>query len=769
MLKTKLIIFNLLLLLSFSQLGLFSQDVESQLIKMADEAYRQGDYLTASTYYGRLVNDVSNSKLEHIEKYARALYKYHAYADAAQWYEVLYQADTLKKFPETMFWLATATKQNAKYQEAHALFLQFLLENNGNNNFLSEKATIELKACKESILWKENPVPIKIEHLTQNINTPYSEFNAIQLGDTALYFSSLRLVFPENLNSIFPAIYISKIYRSAISVAGYSEGKELPLTINNPETHNANFCFSPDKNRLYFSRCKNENNFQLNCEIWVSEQQNGKWKKPERLNRRINAPGVTSTQPFITSFNEKEILYFVSDRAGGYGGMDIWYSIYEAGKYQDPSNLGSVINTKGNEITPFYDDQNGDLFFSSDWHPGMGGYDVFKSQGALNQWEKPKNIGYPFNSPTNDIYFSINQEDTMAGYFTSNRKGSLYINGETCCNDIYYYEWLEKPKEIALTDTLFVEHVDLSLKIKELLPLTLYFHNDEPDPATTKTTTTKNYKTTLADYFGLMDIYKDEYAKGLSGDDRIKAQQNIEVFFNDYVKKGYTNLTLFAEWLKKDLDKGNHVKITIKGYTSPLHTADYNLKLASRRISSLKNYIYEFNNGVFIPYINGEIKNCRLELLDAPIGKTEASPLVSDNPNDKRNSIYSRAAALERRIQIVMYESDKIESAADTMPELFLAQKEINFGEVKENHEYVLVVQYINTGQKPLIIENIDVQNSAVEVNYRKIEILPNEKSDFVIRLKTNYLNSDQTIKLKIKSNAYNSTEDFVIKAKKVE
>jgi len=767
--KMKWIIFNLLFILSFSQLGLFSQDAESQLIKMADEAYRQGDYLAASTYYGRLVNDVSNSKLEHIEKYARALFKNHAYADAAQWYEVLYQADTLKKFPETKFWLATATKQNAKYQEAHILFSEFLVENNGKDKLLAEKANIELKACKESIRWKDNPLPIKIEHLSPNINTPHSEFNAFQLGDTALYFSSLRLVFPENLNSIFPAIYISKIYRSTISVAGYSEGKEMPLVINNPETHNANFCFSPDKNRLYFSRCKNESNIQLNCEIWVSEQQQGKWKKPERLNRRINAPGVTTTQPFITSFNEKEILYFVSDRAGGYGGMDIWYSIYDEGKYQDPSNLGSVINTKGNEITPFYDEKNGDLYFSSDWHPGMGGYDVFKSKGALNQWEKPRNIGYPFNSPANDIYFSINQEDTMAGYFTSNRKGSLYISGETCCNDIYYYEWLEKPKQIAFTDTLFVEHVDHSLKIKDLLPLTLYFHNDEPDPATTKMTTTLNYKTTLADYFGLMDIYKQEYAKGLQGEERIKAQHDIEIFFNDYVKKAYTDLQLFAEWLKKDLDKGNHVKITIKGYTSPLHTADYNLKLASRRISSLKNYIYEYNNGVFIPYINGEIENCRLELLDAPIGKTEASPLVSDNPNDKRNSIFSRAAALERRIQIVMYESEKMQSVSDTMPELFLAQKEMDFGEVKNNQEYVLVVQFINSGQKPLIIEDIDVHNSGVEVDYRKLEILPNETSDFVIRLKTNYLISNKPIELIIKSNAHNATELFLIKAKKIE
>lgn len=251
-------------------------------------------------------------------------------------------------------------------------------------------------------------------------------------------------------------------------------------------------------------------------------------------------------------------------------------------------NLGSNINTQGNEITPFYDFKTTTLYFSSDWHPGLGGYDVFSSKGGLNQWGSVINVGYPINSPANDLYFNVIEDDADAGYFTSNRQGSYFINGETCCNDIYYYEWKEKPKQIALIDTLFIENHDISLKIKDLLPLTLYFHNDEPDPATTKTTTTKNYKTTLADYFALKEIYRQEYSQGLEGNEKIKAQQDIEVFFNDYIKKGFTDLELFAEWLKKDLDKGNNVKITIRGYTSPLPTAEYNMKLASRRISSLK-------------------------------------------------------------------------------------------------------------------------------------------------------------------------------------
>ena len=133
-------------------------------MRLADEAYRQGDYLTASTYYGRLVNDVPKNKAEHIEKYARALYKNHAYADASQWFEILYQVDTLKKFPDTKFWWAITTKQNSKYKEARKLFEEYLKEG-GNNKELSEKASIEIKACADAVVMINNPLRVKIEHL----------------------------------------------------------------------------------------------------------------------------------------------------------------------------------------------------------------------------------------------------------------------------------------------------------------------------------------------------------------------------------------------------------------------------------------------------------------------------------------------------------------------------------------------------------------------------------------------------------------------------
>ena len=88
--------------------------------------------------------------------------------------------------------------------------------------------------------------------------------------------------------------------------------------------------------------------------------------------------------------------------------MDIWYSIARDGKFEHPINAGPIINTEGNEITPFYDKKRAILYFSSDEHIGIGGYDIFYAEGAMSQWSSPSNMGVPINSEDNDIYLTIN-------------------------------------------------------------------------------------------------------------------------------------------------------------------------------------------------------------------------------------------------------------------------------------------------------------------------------------------------------------------------
>jgi hypothetical protein len=290
------------------------------------------------------------------------------------------------------------------------------------------------------------------------------------------------------------------------------------------------------------------------------------------------------------------------------------------------------------------------LYFSSTYHKGLGGFDIFKSEFNDSIFSEPQNAGYPINSGYNDVYYSANKSGTRV-YLSSNRVGSFFENKLNCCNDIYRFRIdpvIEPPKPIAIDTAALVRG-----QMKLLVPLTLYFHNDEPDPRTKNITTTKNYETCYREYKNLLPKYLEEYSLGLEKDQKQSASFKIENFFSDSVDAGFEDLGKFITLLEKVLQKGDTVKITMKGYCSPLASSEYNINLAKRRISSLRNYLMETRNGNLTKYIcneSGQGGNIIFE--DVEIGELTASK-VSDDFKDKRNSIYSPFAASERKIQII--------------------------------------------------------------------------------------------------------------------
>lgn len=646
--------FFLTLIIILNTLSIQAQTKEENL-KYGDAAFADGDYYSASTYYlSNLQQDKKNIPLAY--KYAESCRLFNDYISAEKWYSVVNASKKSKEYPLVLFYLALMEKSNGKYPDARNNFSDYYNAHKSEDTYFTRKALHETEACEFAKKILNDTIPVLIEHLAENVNTLYSEFGALQLGDSILVYSSLRPNSTEEFEYLLPNFYLAKIYQSKTTIAGWSAGREFSLKINNKETNNANIAFSRDHKKIYFSRCTAGKISETKCALCMSELQNGKWETPVKLNEKINLPGYSSTQPSIgTLESNTEVLYFVSDRPGGIGKNDIWYSIIRDGKYNDPANLGSTVNTPGDEISPFYYDDTKTLYFSSDWHDGLGGFDIFKSKGALNEWTSPENMGFPINTSYNDMYFTINESDTD-GYFTSNRQGSFYIKGETCCNDIWSYEW-QKPRKVKIdTITFKPDTIVYEQSIKDLLPLTLYFHNDIPNPASIDTVTKLNYKTTLSGYIEMKELYEKEYSEGLKENDKTKAINDIDEFFDNYVASGFSKLQQFSEWLLKDLQKGKDIRITVKGYCSPLHTTGYNVRLAKRRISSLINYFKSYDDGVFMKYLDGTSPDGgKLLIHQDPVGESQANALVSDNPNDHRNSIYSRAAALERKIQIIMY------------------------------------------------------------------------------------------------------------------
>jgi hypothetical protein len=425
--------------------------------------------------------------------------------------------------------------------------------------------------------------------------------------------------------------------------------KELDTTIDATNLHNANTCFSADYKQMIVSRCIAKNASDYTCELYVSNYVNNTWQPLERLPEPINLKGTNTTQPSFGEVNKKPVLFFASNRNGGVGNLDIWYSYKKQdGSFEEPINCGKKINTPDDEITPWFVNASNTLYFSSTYHKGLGGFDIFSSTFIDSTFTEPQNAGYPINSSFNDIYYSVNKTHDRA-YLSSNRIGSFFENKLNCCNDIYRFSIEPSDVPPKSIDSLNL----MQEQMKLLCPLTLYFHNDEPEPKTTKTLTTKSYESTYLDYKKLLPQYVNEYQIGLKGEQKDEAQNKIENFFTNSVDVGMEDLKRFTVLLEKILLKGETVKITMKGYCSPLASTDYNINLAKRRISSLRNYFTETKNGWFNKYIdNSSPGEGNLIFEDVEIGELVAS-LASDDLKDKRNSVYSTSAALERKIQII--------------------------------------------------------------------------------------------------------------------
>lgn len=631
---------------------LFSSSLSSQNLKKlladGDKAIADNDYFGAAIYYNKaILQDSSDITIQY--KYADASRLNYDYAIADHWYSKVFKADAQGRlFPECAFWLASIKKTEGKYKEAKKLFDKYAKKNKKKkNDYFVLKANQEVLACDYAqLLTASSDKSISIIHLDSTVNSKVSEYAPIQM-DSILYFSSLRDA--KNRDKKHNVNY-NKIYTSIQDSIKFQKANELDTLFNKEGIHNANTSFNADFTKVYITRCEQKNMQDFMCEIYSSDFKNGHWQSLQKLPSEINMKGYTNTQPAIGFLGGQEVLFFASNRPGGEGKLDIWHSKINAdGSYEKPINAGKKVNSMEDEITPFYCNPCQELFFSSTWHKGLGGFDIFKSEYKNNELGEPQNLGLPINSNYNDIYFSINSKRTEA-FISSNRIGSYFEEKESCCNDIYMFkipQINEPPKKVDSTQ-IFVTQMKL------LVPLTLYFHNDEPDKKTMAITTTKNYKKTYEDYSVMREQYKKEYSKGAKDKELERAYSDIDNLFDDSVDAGMQDLEKFAQLLLKVLKDSEKVTITMKGYCSPLASTDYNVNLAKRRISSLRNYFMEYQNGVFVKYVdNQNPAEGSITFFNEDIGELKARPNVSDDYYDTKNSVYSSAAALERKIQII--------------------------------------------------------------------------------------------------------------------
>ncbi len=422
----------------------------------AENALIEEDYYSALTYYGNALQfEEDNAELRY--KYAETAQEFHSYSLAEQGYLYVIAQDSTNEFPMATYRLAQVQQKLGKYEESKRNYELFQSEYTGRDEGIRKNVEKELLSVDWAIdhiakVGSQN----KVERLSEDINTTYSEFGAIKDGDT-LYFSSLRF---EDVNPDFdPNRTVAKILKSG----NYSAGEVIENGgINNNNRTVAHTSFTPDKDQIYYTICEYKTASDLTCQLYYRNIDSaGIYGEPMPLPNFINSPQYTSTQPNVAydAENDELRLYYVSDKPladGTENGLDIYYTVIrENGGFTEPVNLRSV-NTMGNEITPFYHTASNTLFFSSDADLRLGGYDIFKSVRTNNSYGQRINLGAPVNSSYNDVYYTLSV-DSREAHFSSNRLESNYIDGivEACCYDIYRADI--KPNKIIVNALTFEE------------------------------------------------------------------------------------------------------------------------------------------------------------------------------------------------------------------------------------------------------------------------------------------------------------------------
>ncbi len=317
--------------------------------------------------------------------------------------------------------LAYAAKANGKYADARKYLKEFI--DSKPSRELVVKAEIELDNLPAVEEYSKKPSPVKIQGLVGNTNQ--AEFGPIKLGEELILTSSKKPLIYKNNGLPYLGLYKARLKSP-------SEIEKLELFSANLLDANANEgtpAFSKDGNTMVFARGNSgkSKDPSPDVDLYISTKRDGNWSTPERL-AISDSIGWDGSPAFS---RDGKTLYFSSNRRGGKGGLDLYRAPMDnSGRFGRPINLGSAINTRGNEIFP-YVSEDGKLYFSSDGHPSLGGLDLFVASRSGDEIQV-EHLGIPINSVGDD--FGLFLADSTQGYFSSNRVGG---KGD---DDIYYFE-----------------------------------------------------------------------------------------------------------------------------------------------------------------------------------------------------------------------------------------------------------------------------------------------------------------------------------------
>lgn len=359
--------------------------------------------------------------------------------------------ETLKFFENAMvlkpsgesdlpFWLAWTYHLNSRWDDALKHYNTFLAtlqirakSNAGNIEDIKRK----IAECEMGKKLSADPERVFVDNLGPNINTPFPEYGpSISTDETTIFFTSRRSNSVGGKRDLSDNGFYEDVYSSEKVGTKWLPAKQLSKNVNT-ENHDATAGLSPDGSKLYVYRNIGNDGGDLYESVLFGLD----WEEPVRMNKNINSKYHESTVSL--SFDGKR-LFFVSNKETGLGGEDIYYCDMDVnGEWGPAKNIGTEINTKYREEGVFMHPDGVTLYFSSQGHGSMGGFDIFKSSYVDGKWSAPVNLGYPINGPDDDVFFVVSGSGNRA-YFASSKQGGF---GE---QDIYKITFLGPEKHPLL-------------------------------------------------------------------------------------------------------------------------------------------------------------------------------------------------------------------------------------------------------------------------------------------------------------------------------
>jgi len=383
-------------------------------LKKGNESYALGEYFEAAKYYKKAYARTPAKERKKRGEIAYVLGESYRLTNYTLRARGSYINAVRYNYPDSIvyFHLAEMHRKNGDYKAAEKNYQIYLTYK--PDDILAQNGLVSCELAPE---WKQKPTRHIVKKFTL-FNSRRAEYSPMYAGDETdqVYFTSTRDQAKGNDLNKITGMKSADIFVAKKNERAQWQTPEIIESDINSEFEDGACAFSPDGKTMYFTRCRRDGTVPVYAEIYVSHRTGANWGSPQKC-EIIKDTLSSVAHPAVSP--DGEWLYFTSDMPGGVGGLDIWRVPILADGFGAVENLGEEINTPGDEMFPTFR-SNGEFYFSSNGHPGMGGLDIFRATKGINNEWRVRNMRSPVNSQGDDFGMTFEGEYNR-GFFSSNR------------------------------------------------------------------------------------------------------------------------------------------------------------------------------------------------------------------------------------------------------------------------------------------------------------------------------------------------------------